>query len=61
MYTENVEILKKVLANKIQRLETLSLELNQLSKEASDVENKLSKLGVSHEEIVRIIQENYLY
>lgn len=61
MYTKNVEILKKVLANKIQRLHTLSLELNQLSKETSDVANKLSELGVSPEEIDRITQENYLY
>lgn len=61
MYTENVEILKKVLANKIQHLYTLSLELNQLSKETSGIENKLLELGVLHEEIGCIIQENYLH
>ncbi len=61
MYTENVEILKKVLANKIQHLYTLSLELNQLSKETSGVENKLLELGVSREEVSHIIQENYLH
>lgn len=61
MYTENVEILKKVLANKIQHLYTLSLELNQLSKETSNVENKLLELGVSREEVSHIIQENYLH
>ena len=61
MYTENVEILKKVLANKIQHLYTLSLELNQLSKETSSVENKLLELGVSREEVSHIIQENYLH
>lgn len=61
MYTENVEILKKVLANKIQRLYALSLELNQFSKETSDVANKLLELGVSQEEVGRITQENYLH
>lgn len=61
MYTENVEILKKVLASRVQRLAQVSVEVNHLSKEVGTIAGTLTRLGVPQEEVSKIITDNYLY
>ena len=58
MYTENVEILKKVLASRVQRLAQVSIEVNNLSKEVGTLAGTVQRLGVSLEEINKIITDN---
>lgn len=58
MYTENVEILKKVLASRVQRLTQVSIEVNNLSKEVGTLAGTIQRLGVSLEEINKIITDN---
>lgn len=61
MYTENVEILKKVLASRVQRLAQVSVEVNNLSKEVGTIAGTLTRLEVPQEEVSKIIADNYLY
>lgn len=58
MYTKNVEILKKVLASRVQRLTQVSVEVNNLSKEVGTIAGTMQRLGVSLEEINKIITDN---
>lgn len=58
MYTENVEILKKVLASRVQRLTQVSIEVNNLSKEVGTLAGTIQRLGVPLEEINKIITDN---
>lgn len=58
MYSENVEILKKVLASRVQRLTQASIEVNNLSKEVGTLAGTIQRLGVPLEEINKIITDN---
>lgn len=58
MYTENVEILKKVLASRVQRLTQVSIEVNNLSKEVGTLAGTIQRLGVPLEEVGKIIADN---
>lgn len=58
MYTENVEALKEVLASRVQRLTQVSVEVNGLSKEVGALAGTMQRLGVSLEEISKIITDN---
>lgn len=58
MYTENVEILKKVLASRVQRLTQVSIEVNNLSKEVGTLTGTIQRLGVPLEEVGKIIADN---
>lgn len=58
MYTKNVEILKKVLVSRVQRLTQVSVEVNNLSKEVGTIAGTMQRLGVSLEEINKIITDN---
>lgn len=58
MYTENVEILKKVLASRVQRLTQVSVEVNNLSKEVGALAGTMGRLGVPLEEVGKIIADN---
>lgn len=58
MYIKNVEILKKVLASRVQRLTQVSIEVNNLSKEVGTIAGTMQRLGVSLEEINKIITDN---
>lgn len=58
MYTENVEVLKEVLASRVQRLKQVSVEVNNLSKEVGTLAGTMQRLGVSLEEVGKIIADN---
>lgn len=58
MYSENVEILKKVLASRVQRLTQVSIEVNNLSKEVGTLAGTIQRLGVPLEEVGKIIADN---
>lgn len=58
MYIENVEALKEVLASRVQRLTQVSVEVNGLSKEVGALAGTMQRLGVSLEEISKIITDN---
>lgn len=58
MYTENVEVLKKVLASRVQRLTQVSVEVNNLSKEVGALAGTMQRLGVPLEEVSKIIADN---
>lgn len=58
MYTENVEVLKEVLASRVQRLKQVSIEVNNLSKEVGTLAGTMQRLGVSLEEVSKIIADN---
>lgn len=58
MYTENVEILKKVLASRVQRLTQVSIEVNNLSKEVGTLAGTIQRLGVPLEEVGKMIADN---
>nr|DAG59858.1 MAG TPA: hypothetical protein [Caudoviricetes sp.] len=58
MYTKNVEILKKVLVSRVQRLTQVSVEVNNLSKEVGTIAGTMQRLGVSLKEINKIITDN---
>lgn len=58
MYTENVEVLKEVLASRIQRLTQVSIEVNNLSKEVGALAGAMHRLGVPLEEVGKIIADN---
>lgn len=58
MYTENVEVLKKVLAFRVQRLTQVSVEVNNLSKEVGALAGTMGRLGVPLEEVGKIIADN---
>ena len=58
MYTENVEVLKKVLASRVQRLTQVSVEVNNLSKEVGTLAGTMQRLGVPLEEVGKIIADN---
>lgn len=58
MYTKNVEVLKRVLASRVQRLKQVSIEVNNLSKEVGTLAGTIQRLGVSLEEVSKIIADN---
>lgn len=58
MYTKNVEVLKKVLASRVQRLKQVSVEVNNLSKEVGTLAGTMQRLGVSSVEVSKIIADN---
>ena len=58
MYTENIEILKEVLASRVQRLTQVSIEVNNLSKEVGTLAGTMQRLGVPLEEVGKIIADN---
>ena len=58
MYTENVEVLKEVLASRVQRLTQVSIEVNNLSKEVGTLAGTMQRLGVPLEEVGKIIADN---
>lgn len=58
MYTENIEVLKKVLASRVQRLTQVSVEVNNLSKEVGALAGTMGRLGVPLEEVGKIIADN---
>ena len=58
MYTDKVEILKEVLAYRVQRMMQVYVEVNSLSKEVGALAGELMRLGVSQEETGKIIADN---
>lgn len=58
MYTKNVEVLKKVLASRVQRLKQVSVEVNNLSKEVGTLAGTMQRLGMSSVEVGKIIADN---
>lgn len=58
MYTKNVEVLKKVLASRVQRLKQVSVEVNNLSKEVGTLAGTMQRLGMSSVEVDKIIADN---
>lgn len=58
MYTENIEVLKEVLASRVQRLKQVSVEVNNLSKEVGTLAGTMQRLGVPLEEVGKIITDN---
>lgn len=61
MYTENVEVLKEVLASRVQRLTQVSVEVNNLSKEVGALAGIMQRLGVPLEEVSKIIADNSMF
>lgn len=58
MYTENVEVLKEVLASRVQRLTQVSVEANNLFKEVGALADTMQRLGVPLEEVDKIFTDN---
>ena len=58
MYTDNVEVLKEVLASRVQRLTQVSVEVNNLFKEVGALAGTMRRLGVPLEEVDKIIADN---
>ena len=58
MYTENVEVLKEVLASRVQRLTQVAIEVNNRSKEVGALAGTMGRLGVPLEEVGKIIADN---
>lgn len=58
MYTENVEVLKEVLASRVQRMTQVCVEVNSLSKEVGTLAGTMQRLGVPLEEVSKIIADN---
>lgn len=58
MYTKNVEVLKEVLASRLQRMTQVYVEVNNLSKEVGTIAGTLERLGVPREEVGKIIADN---
>lgn len=58
MYTENIEILKEVLASRVQRMRQVCIEVNNLSKEVGTLAGWLTRQGVAREEVDKIITDN---